>query len=288
MIKKLFNKRIRASLTVEAALGLSLFVFAVICLIMPLKMLDTQRRVQMVTEAFAKELSQYAYIRYRMLKGETIDPAHAEAGNGGGDMPGSVTELFGQAAAEVYLRRKIGAAVKAGSVTGLDFSRMVLSEDGGTIDIYAAYRMKLPFKVFALDSVPAVSRSLRRGWIGSPGARWKGQEEGEDGEVMVYVGKNMSRYHWFADCHYISNDISEVSFDAVSSLKNDQGKHYKPCSVCGKSAGPGSTVYILPGGKYYHSSRNCSSLAFYVRKVPLSEVEYLGECSYCKKKKGTK
>lgn len=286
MIKKLFHRKVRASLTVEAALGLSLFVFAVICLIMPLKMLDTQRRVQMVTEAFSKELSQYAYIQYRMLKGETIDPAQTEAGEDGGSMPDVSAGLFAEAAAKIYLRGKIEAAVKTGSVTGLDFSRMVLSEDGGTIDIYAAYRLKLPFKIFALDSVPAVSRSLRRGWIGSPGERWKGQGEDEEGETMVYVGKNMSRYHWFADCHYISNDISQVSFDAVSGLKNDQGKHYKPCSVCGKGAGPGSAVYILPGGRYYHSSRNCSSLAFYVRKVPLSEVEYLGECSYCKKKKG--
>lgn len=288
MIKKLLEKRTRGSLTVEAALGLSLFVFAVLCLIMPLKLLDTQRRVQMVLEAFSKELSQYAYLQYRMLEGETVENGREPSLEEEEGMPGSAAELFGRAAAEVWLRRKLGTALKSGSVEGLDFSGMVLSEDGGTLDIQISYRMKLPFAIFTLDSVPAVSRSLRRGWIGSPGARWNRQEGDGDGEVMVYVGKTMSRYHWFSDCHYISNEIAEVSFDSIGGVINNQGKHYKPCSVCGKGAVSGSCVYILPGGKYYHGSKNCSSLAFYVRKVPLSEVEYLGECSYCKKKKGIK
>lgn len=268
------------SLTVEAALGLSLFVFTVICLIMPLKMLDTQRRVQMVLESCSKELSQYAYIQYRISQGEEPE---LDQNQGGED---AALALFTRSAAELYLRKKIGEAVGSGAVTGLDFSQMDLDEEDGRIDLWVSYRMKLPFSVFTLDSVPAFSRSMRRGWIGREGGKRDGQDREDEENQTVYVGNNMSRYHWFADCHYIFNEISSLSFEDVKNRLSISGRHYKPCGVCGGKAAAGSEVYILPNGKYYHSDANCSSLASYVRKVPLKEVEYLGECSYCRRKKG--
>lgn len=292
------------SLTIEASLGLSLFVFAVVCLIMPLKMLDTQRKIQMVLESFSKELSQYAYIQYRMINGmeygaekqlQAGTAAAEAAGENAVEMKGpleepeeiteTVVSLFARGAAELYLREKIREAAGEKAVTKLNFSRMELSADGEQIDLQISYGMKLPFSIFTLDSVPALSRSLRRGWIGSEGGRRGGQEGTGEDEIMVYVGKTMSKYHWFSDCHYISNDISSISIDAAGEKLSSGGARYKPCSVCGKNIPPGATVYILPNGKYYHSDQNCSSLAFYVRKVPLTEVEYLGECSYCRRKR---
>lgn len=285
------------SLTIEAAFGLSLFVFAVVCLMMPLKMLDTQRKIQMVLESSAKELSQYAYIQYRTSKGEEYgaEKQLCESTSEGErhrpldereDVEEAVVSLFVRGAAEVYLRTKIREATGDGAVTKLDFSEMDLSADGERIDLQVSYGLKLPFSIFSIDSVPGLSRCLRRGWIGSEGGRRNSQNGMEKDEVMVYVGRTMTRYHWYSDCHYISNDISAVSIDAVGGKLSAQGAHYKPCSVCGKKVSSGAIVYILPNGKYYHSDKNCSSLAFYVRKVPLKEVEYLGECSYCERKRG--
>ena len=44
-----------ASLALEASLALSLFIFTVILIAIPIDMLDTQRRIQMTIEAAARE-----------------------------------------------------------------------------------------------------------------------------------------------------------------------------------------------------------------------------------------
>lgn len=268
-----------ASLTIEAALGLTIFIFMIICLIMPMKMLNTQRKVQMTLEAVSRELSQFAYIKYRKTKGEQdISAGRADEKN--------IMGLFSDETVRIYLRGKINEAAGKEKIEKLDFSKTKISENGEKIELQVDYRLKLPFSIFRLSSVPASSGSIRRGWIGSEGGRNGLKREGaEDEEIMVYVGNNMSRYHWSKDCHYLSNDISEIPYGERDAHKSISGTHYKPCSVCGKDASPGSVVYVMPNGAYYHSRKDCSSLASYVRGVPLQEVEYLGECSYCRRKK---
>lgn len=265
-----------ASLTIEASLALTIFIFTVICLIVPMKMLNTQRKVQMVLEETAKELSQYAYIRYRLSKGE------AELSEKQQEVSSEIASLFGGAAAGVYLSIKMNAVAGAGKIEKMNFAGTRISEDGEEINLQVEYCLKLPFSVFTIDSVPTVSGSLRRGWVGSEGGRGDLNREDQKGdETMVYVGNSMGRYHRSRDCHYLSNNISQVGFDEIEDHKSSSGTHYKPCSVCGKNASARSTVYIMPNGSYYHSRKDCSSIAYYVREVPLSEVEYLGECSYC-------
>ena len=59
-----------------------------------------------------------------------------------------------------------------------------------------------------------------------------------------------------------------------------RGKKYKPCASC-KNRGTGAYVYVLPYGESYHAREDCTSLSAYVQEVPLSQVEYMGGCSYC-------
>ena len=271
-----------ASLTIEAALGLTIFIFMVICLIMPMKMLNTQRKVQTVLEAVSRDMSEYAYVPYRISMGEAdigdkTDNIETDSGHG-------MNRLFEKAALSVYLNGKIHEAAGAGVLEALDFSRLRLEDQGEIIDLYVTYRLKLPFSVFRIDSVPAASRSLRRGWIGSEGVRAELEREAQEGkEEMVFVGNNMGRYHRSRDCHYISNKITAVSLDNIKEQINSSGSRYKACSVCEKKGSFSGQVYIMPNGAYYHSKKDCSSIAYYVRQVPLSEVIHLGACSYCGK-----
>ena len=50
-----------ASLTIEAALSLTLFMFTVILLSVPMEILDTQRKVQTVLEVTGRELGWQVY-----------------------------------------------------------------------------------------------------------------------------------------------------------------------------------------------------------------------------------
>lgn len=258
----------QGSLTVEAALSVTVFLFTVIFLSVPMELIDTQRKVQTVLEAVSRELSWQVYRQYAEREGEEK----------GADTVGR--ELLTEAGLQLYLQDRIrragGRKIQDVSCFG---SR--ITEGGEWIDLKARYRLKLPFPVFALESVTLSSRSRRRGWIGSEGGRFLEMGVKEDAPVYVYIGKNSTRYHRTPDCHYISNQIMAVSLEEAKVRRNAEGKTYKPCHVCGKLAQQSGAAYLLPGGEYYHGRSDCSSLACYVRKVPLSEVEHLGACSYC-------
>ena len=56
-------QKLGASLTLEAALALSLFIFAAVCMILPMKVMNTERKVQAALESIGEDFSRYAYIK---------------------------------------------------------------------------------------------------------------------------------------------------------------------------------------------------------------------------------
>lgn len=271
------NASASASLTVEASLGLTLFMFTVILLSVPMELLDTQRKIQTVMEDTNRKLSQAAYISYRgIAQGEASGQENA-------DEIFEIADILADRGVALYLAQRIKDTAGKERIESVDCTGSSISLDGERLDLRASYRLRLPFSIFTLDSIPLSSRSLRRGWIGSEGGRFKMSAEEKNDHDMVYVGRDSTRYHLSRDCHYISNQIKEIPAEQVDGYTNNAGKHYKFCSVCKKISGSeqGDSAYILPGGAYYHTRADCSSLSYYVREVPLSEVKGLGPCSYC-------
>lgn len=271
------RKKVRASLTVEAACALSLFIFAMVSLMMPMKMMDTHRRIQAVTESIAEELTQYAYVTYQI-------------GHGGlpkvpvlGSMAGEFGETLTDTAVKAYAFVKISAAVDSREADQILTVNSKILEDQETIDLVVDYRLKLPFPVFQLEGVRQTVRSRRRAWIGREGKIGTSQDGETEKDEIVYIGKNPTRYHRERTCHYLYNNLQTVARNQVGTYRNADGGIYKPCSVCGQAAGAGSQVYIMPSGDAYHSRKDCSAIIAYVQAVRLSEVEYLGGCSYCSK-----
>lgn len=270
---------VSASLTVEAALGLTLFILFSVCMMMPMEMLRTRQKVQTVLEAAAKELSQYSYILYRLDQGDetVLEGEDGRETPWGGKMSAALTGT----AVRIHLQGRIRELAGSGRLENLNISSVEIMEDGENIIIKAEYSLKLPFSVFHISRIPASSETVRRAWIGSEGDRRKEEEGGGKQEIMVYIGSSMGRYHLSRSCHYLSNEFSPVPFEEVGDRRNHSGGTYGPCSVCGKEAGTESTVYIMPNGSRYHSRTDCPSLVSYVREVPLSQVKHLGACSYC-------
>lgn len=258
------------SLTLEAAMCLPLFLFTCVCLMMPMKMMDRQRQIQAVMESVGEELSQYAYLEYclRTGSGETVDPQRTDGEETAG--------LLGAG----YAAMRILGQIDKGWIENVSFSGTDMGTDD-MVRIVMEYRMRLPFSVLGLESVPVRQVCSRRMWNGADGGRC-GQNgtSGEVEEETVYIGKHSTRYHRQRTCHYLYNDLKAVPSGDVDSLRNLSGARYGPCKTC--KAGPGSgTVYIMPYGTSYHASKTCASIMAYVQAVPLSQVVHLGECSYC-------
>lgn len=265
--------RLAGSLTAEAALALPLFLFAMVILMMPMRLMNENRKIQAELEAVCAEISQFAGFMQAVPQdvpdhGESILPP---------ELAGNVTKAGFRIYAEGKLRSRIDTK-KAGQ---LSLAGSAILEDGETVDLILHYQMYLPFSVFRMKGVAMTVRSCRRAWIGKEGSSGGGSTGEEAGDELVYIGKSSIRYHRNRECHYIYNDITAVPYDTVTDIRNSEGKRYRPCARCGDSAHTGGSVYIMPGGENYHGDRNCSSIVAYVRAVPLSEVVHLGPCSYC-------
>lgn len=264
--------KVKGSMTVEAALGFTLFLFFMVLMAAPLSVMDTRRQVQAGLEAEGERIAQYAYAAADF----------AEIGE-----PGLLSDLSRSGLLSGLSReavcRTVENRVKTAEGTGraVDFSaaKSRILEDGETIDLIVDYAIRLPFPVFFLDEIPQQARCIRRAWTGKDGLGAEGRGRGDEENEIVYMGKDGSRYHRSRTCHYLYNDLRAVSAAEVKDLRSQSGNRYRPCAVCG---GLGGTVaYVMPSGESYHFRKDCSSIAAYVRAVPLKSVEHLGACSYC-------
>ena len=264
--------KVKGSMTVEAALGFTLFLFFMALMAAPLSVMDTRRQVQAGLEAEGERIAQYAYAAADF----------AEIGE-----PGLLSDLSRSGLLSGLSReavcRTVENRVKTAEGTGraVDFSaaKSRILEDGETIDLIVDYAIRLPFPVFFLDEIPQQARCIGRAWTGKDGQGAEGRGRGDEENEIVYMGKDGSRYHRSRTCHYLYNDLRAVSAAEVKDLRSQSGNRYRPCAVCGGLGG--TVVYVMPSGESYHFRKDCSSIAAYVRAVPLKSVEHLGACSYC-------
>lgn len=265
------------SLTLEAAMSLTLFIFASVCLILPMKILNTERKVQAALEAVGEDFSRYAYIE------DAVEQSKLFAVTGAGDFAKEFSRRLVSGMGEGYAQAQVMAHADTPAMNHVTMIRSEILEDEEMIDLVLDYEIRLPFPVLSLPALERTARCRRRAWVGMAGKDYGGGGAAgmDDPNRTVYVGKNSTRYHVDRSCHYLANDLKTVSRSQVDSLRNDLGKKYHPCAVCGSSGG--NSVFVMPGGESYHTNKNCSAIVAYVRAVKLSEVEHLGPCSYCSK-----
>lgn len=274
--RRRFRKRalswapLKASLTLEAAFVLPLFLFGAFLLIFPMKMLDRQRQIQAVMESVGEEISRYGYAAYCLENGGgRVDESRSETAVSQG------TSMLTAA----WAAARISSRIPSEWIQEPSFLGTKIGENDMTV-LVMRYRMPLPFSVFGLRSIPVQSVCSRRIWNGSPGGRSAAAEaEAQPREEMVYVGKNGTRYHCSRYCHYLFHDLQAVPAGVVELKRNQEGKRYRPCAVCGSESS--EQVYLLPYGTSYHTREDCRALTAYAEEVPLKEAEALGACSYC-------
>ncbi|MCI9105428.1 MAG: hypothetical protein HFG57_05595 [Lachnospiraceae bacterium] len=264
---------VSAALTLEAVMSLTLFIFATVCLMTPMKIMNTERKIQAVLEEMGEDFSQYAYIQNVLEKGKLSFVV------GVGDFVKEFSRQMVSGVAQGYAQVEVMDHIDTKAITQIRMQRSQVLEDGETIDLLIDYEIRLPFSVLGLSSLERTMRCRRRAWIGKEGKDY-GAGQGEE-DPTVYIGKTSTRYHKSRSCHYLANNLTGVSLDKIEEMRNNSGGKYYPCSECGKRVK--KMVYIMPSGRSYHSSKNCTAIIAYVRTVRLSEVKNMGACSYCGK-----
>ncbi len=250
----------QASLTVEAAVVLPVFLICMTAVMQLLNVYHSAVRLQCAMTETAEEIAIGAYAtKY-----------------------GEQDTFFHSALTVGYATARVGTRMEpAEGIQNMNFLLSSFLEEQDTVNLICTYRMKPSVGMVSLPFTVFVSRACVRGWTGrrgSDGMSDDGEEDDAQEEETVYVTDNGRVYHKDRECSHIRLRISTVSMSHVHTARNANGARYTSCELCGSRAS--GMVYIAREGNRYHSSLNCGGLKRTVSEVKLSETS-LRPCSRC-------
>lgn len=238
---------LRGSLTLEAALVLPLFLFAVATILSLFLLMQTQ---YVVGNSLAQAVSDTALMRNRT--------------------PKQVKTLTQAAFYKNLAVQKCPLSMIKGGAAG--FSWKNTNVDNAYIDACVTYDIKLPLNFFGKGAMRVADECRVHRWTGR---QKEGAGEGE-GE-WVFVTPTQSVYHGSRNCSHLKLSIKTVSTAAIKK----GSASYAPCGHCAKGRKKGGVVYVTAQGGRYHCRIDCSGLKRTVYMVKKSQVKGKGPCSRC-------
>lgn len=264
-----------ASLTVEASLGLTLFLLFMTSLCQLFLVIQLQIRVQKALEQVSGEAA-----RYSCLNGQ-INLWDSEP-----RLIGAIEEeLLAELSEEALRLRFLNVAdpdyldhsLAEGGRDGFSLEESSILQDGHWIRLTVTYRIRLPMAALGLTSYEVTQTTCRYAWLGDKEPQKK-QEESR--EQTVYVTNDSQVYHLSLSCTYLNLSVRSISPSQLDSLRNDSGARYYACELCRPDMGA-SVVYITGSGTRYHGDRECGAITRNVTGIPISQVGDRRPCSRC-------
>ena len=259
----------RASMTLEAAMVLPLFLFTVLNLLAAVNDIALHVKMQTAMHQTGLTLAQYAYAYERIGQGFPL-PESALA-----DVVFSQTyvkEKVEDAVGETYIAR-MGVH---GGAQGISFLQSELLS-GDTVTLIASYRMDALFLPSEISSFRMVNRVCLRKWTGYDNTA--GAEQ-SDAQQMVYVTQYGEVYHKSRNCYHLNVTIRQTSEENLAEERNSSGRGYTACELCGDRRQSG-VLYVSEDGERYHTTAACRGLVRTVMAIPLSEVLLRAPCKHC-------
>lgn len=255
----------KASLTVETAMILPVFLFFFLGMVYIIYALSLEVSVKSSLYETGKELAEYAYLTEA---GEKYSE-NAEEYFGAGAYAFTAARFCSYMGNEYWDRSIINNGSK-----GFSFSQSIFLDESGIIDLVVRYDIKIPFLFTGELSFPQVQRCRLRGWIGS-----KDNQEAE--EEMVYITESGSVYHRSLDCQHLKVNIRTVLPLNMATERNQSGAKYYPCVFCGNAKLKDGVYYVTSDGDRFHTSKLCSGLKRKILTVPITDVDGRSACKRC-------
>lgn len=256
-------KKIKGSLTVEAAVVLPIFLFAMISLLYFCEIMRYSNVVEASLHQAAKNMSVKAYI----TKGN-IDLGYVGGAIGGVGL--SQTYVASYVSKEL---RQSG--FKAEKTSYLRSSIM----NNDIIDLIAVSEVKPLFDICSIGSFRMLDRARVHAFTGYDNTRNEGLETTEE---IVYITESGSVYHSSRNCSHLKVTVKNVSERDLSSKRNKSGGKYYPCEYCYSQASSG--YYITDYGDAYHTKANCQGLKRNIIAIPISKASGKSPCKTCKRR----
>lgn len=243
----------KGGLTVEAAVAVPVFLFAVLALIYLLEIMSI--------EIYIRAGMQYAGKRY-------AENAYLFAAADQEQMRKDIVESVGAERIQRSCVRGGGRGIDC-SDSYVDFLRQILH-------LKTKYEMEIPIPFFGLYIIKREETMRIKGWNGYVSSIPISREQ-----KIVYVTEHGTVYHCDRRCPYLDLSIRMVLPAEMETIRNQSGGKYYPCERCGDHIGWG--IYITDYGDRYHTTLSCSGLKRKIYAVPLSETSGKARCSKCGK-----
>lgn len=256
-----------ASMTLEAALALPVFLLSMLALFSVLDMAALSARLDGILQQAGMEAAQDAFVL-----------APGEAGGEGAGLSRTAGALLTNLSLEGKIRSGVGGDHLCLKGAGAGRISCRVRREGEVLYLEAGI-LASPFPAFPGVLVPVESSYVCRAWTGAdPGGETGTGEAGED--VTVYVTPTGRVYHRDRSCTYLKPSVRAVSASALEKARSRGGAIYYPCAAC--RPGRQGTVYLTSYGNRYHASASCSQIFRNIRSVPLSSVRgRMRPCSKC-------
>lgn len=280
------NILLQASMTVEAALVLPLFLYFMGQVLYLFDMVRLQSSMLAALHETGTQISEYAY--YLRFGGDAAEQGgvHSDIlqGIAGGN------EWTSLALSETYVRdsvaKQIGKEWLAnscieGGTSGISYLQSGILSGDDIVDLVADYRIKPFLPVFGLRSMAAQARYYGHAWVGYSGEGDESAgESSEEDEQTVYITPTGVVYHKDVGCTYLKPSVRTISAAELGTARSRDGSKYYACERCRPAAA--GNVVITSEGNRYHSSASCTAIQRDIQAVSLSEIKSTRRaCSKC-------
>ncbi len=275
-------RKTTASMTVEAAIVLPMFLFFFLNLSCAIEMIRLHGNLELALWETGNKLSIYGHIFSDNAVEDETDKSSDQSGilQEIGDVAFSYTYVKGQViayAGETYLEQ----SPLMNGAESLQFVETELFNGEDQFEIIMTYAVSPWAKIDGIRPFRMANKYYGHVWNGYeiPGT----QESGEADQEVVYLAENGKVYHEDKDCTHLRLTIRKVSILQLPHERNEQGKKYTLCEKCGKGIAP-NIVLIGAEGDRYHYREDCSGLKRTVFVLPKEEAaDKYRPCSRCSK-----
>lgn len=252
-------KKAKGSLTVEAAIVLPIFLFAMISIIY---FCEIFRYSCVVSESIHQAAKAMAKIAYVSKDKQDID-------NG---------VLEGVVLSEIYVKNQVNSNLESVGIKQKNNSyylSRIMKDD--LIDLIVIEKINIPYGFLGISSIKVMDRARVHVFNGYDNTKAQKVSTEESNEI-VYITKNGTVYHKDRNCSHLKITISNTVKENINKKRNINGGKYYPCEFCdNKSVNCFYTEY----GDRYHSSVSCPALKRNIISVNISETKGRRKCKSC-------
>ena len=259
-----------ASLTLEAAMVVPIFLFAILNLCSMVEIFEIQMSMQSALHQTAKEMAVEGYAYNLMGDSSITKSLPVQVGFSETYVRGKVNKLV--------TKEKLDHSIIKNGSKGISYSFSKIMEKD-RIELVAVYSIAPRFSMVPFSDIYTFSQAKVRAFTGYDSTMDTRRNHEE--EQYVFVTQSGTVYHMDRGCSHLKLSIKLITKGDLSLARNEGGGKYKACRSCKAGKSESNLFLVTNHGDKYHTSVSCTGLKRTIRSIPLREATGYGPCSRC-------